>query len=330
MKALVTGAGGFIGSHLCRRLREDGIAVRGLFLPEEPVHTLGDVGVEVFRGDLLKPKTLEGLADGVDTAYHLAARVTDWGRYKAFWNIIVNGTENLLSLSWGRCQRFVFLSSIAAYGVGRTMKGFTEDTPCKRTGIPYGDSKMEAEKRVMKYHNDGVLSCTLVRPANVIGPGSVWVRDALDAFHRGPVPLIDGGEFSASLIYVENLVDGIVLASTKKEGVGQCFNFRDSWQVSWKRYFTDLGALVGKQPKLKLPFSVAWQLARLQEVACQPFGIRPLMTRMTLGITGRNNDVSTEKAARVLGWKTRIPYEEAMHKIEAWVRDSYLPSRKRS
>ena len=330
MKALVTGAGGFIGSRLCTRLRANGVAVRGLFTPQEPSHSLEQIGVEVARGDLLQPKTLRGLIDGVDIVYHLAARVMDWGRYMAFWNIIVKGTENLLDLSWGRCERFVFLSSIAAYGVGRTMKGFTEDTTCERTGIPYGDSKMEAEKRVLNYHGKGGLACTIIRPANVIGPGSVWVCDVLEAFYRGFVPLINGGEFSASLIYVENLVDGIVLASTKEAGIGQCFNFRDSWQVTWKRYLNDLGALVGKRPKLNLPFAMMWQLARVQETACAPFGIRPPVTRMVLGITGRNNDVSAEKAQRLLGWTTRIPYEEAMQQIAVWVREEYLPSRNAS
>lgn len=324
MKVLVTGAAGFIGSHLCRRLRRIGIGVRALLLPQEPSSGLEAIGVEVFRGDLLEPRSLEGLTDSIEIVYHLAARVTDWGRPESFRDIIVNGTQNLLERSWRHCRRFLFVSSIAAYGVGRTMRGFTEETPCVKTGIPYGDSKMEAEERVMGFHGKGDLGCTIVRPSNVIGPGSVWVRDALDAFRRGPVPLIDAGRHSASLLAVENLVDGIVLASTNLAASGHCFNFRDSWSVTWKQYLTDLSAMIGKRPGLSMPFGAAWTMARIMEAVLRPLGIRPPLTRMAVGIVGRDNDVSTEKACRVLGWRTRLSYETTMQGIRRWVKEQYV------
>ncbi len=328
VRVLVTGAAGFIGTHLCRRLLRSGFSVRGLLVHAESSSTLERMGVEIVRGDLLEPSSLQGITDGVDIVYHLAARVTDWGRWEDFWNITVHGTERLLELSWKHCKKFIYVSSIAAYGVGRTMRGFTEDTPCVKTGVPYGDSKMEAEKRVMDYHGKRGISCTIVRPANVIGPGSVWVKDALDAFRRGPVPLIDGGRHSASLLAVENLVDGIVLASMNKASNGQCFNFRDPWSVTWRQYLTDLGAMIDRRPSFTLPFGAAWTVARIFEALCRPFNLRPPLTRMAVGIVGRDNAVSTQKAHTLLGWRSRLSYEKTMQRIQTWVKEHYVPSLK--
>jgi 2-alkyl-3-oxoalkanoate reductase len=324
VRAVVTGAAGFIGSHLCRRLRREGFEVRGLLLPGEDSSALEQAGVEVHRGDLLAPPSLRGLIQGGETVFHLAARVLDWGKWEAFHGIIVGGTKNLLEHCRGAC-RFVFLSSIAAYGVGRTMQGFTEEMPCIRTGIPYGDSKMEAEGLVRTWCGTNGVDFTIIRPANVIGPGSVWVREALNTFHRGPVPLIGGGDFSASLVGVDNLVEGIRLAATRQEGKQQCFNLRDDWKVTWRRYLTELGSLVGKEPRGSLPFSAVWALGSLLETVCNPLGLRPPMTRLMAGITGRNNDVSTKSARQLLGWESRVSYEEAMERIKDWVERSYCP-----
>ena len=329
MKAFVTGAGGFIGSHLCRRLIEEGAIVRGLFLPGEPTGGMGEAGVEVVRGDLLAPETLQGLAGEADAVFHLAARVADWGPWEAFSSVIVDGTRNLLEACAGTCGRFVFLSSIAAYGMDRHLAGCIEDTPCRPAGLPYGDCKCEAEGVVRAHGEKTGLAYTIIRPANVTGPGSVWVRDVLDAFFRGPLPLVDGGRYSASLLGVDNLVDGIWLAGTRPEAAGECFNFRDDWQVTWKRYLTDLGAMAGKRPLGSVPFPIAWRLAALFERVFDPLGLRPPITRMGAGITGRNNDVSAEKARRVLGWTTRVSYEEMLEKIEVWVKSTYLPGRKK-
>jgi nucleoside-diphosphate-sugar epimerase len=72
------------------------------------------------------------------------------------------------------------------------------------------------------------------------------------------IPLIDKGRYSASLVYVDNLVDGIIMAGTRDEAAGRTYHFCDDWQVSWKRYLTDLSAFLGKSPKGHIPFHLAW------------------------------------------------------------------------
>jgi len=127
MHALVTGVGGFIGTHLAKELIRRGHFVRGLFLPHEETQSLEDIGVEVFRGDLCKPLSIKGITKDIDTVFHLAARTLDWGTMQQFKTIMVDGTENLLKESGKDVRKFVYFSSVAALGLNRDIKGFKED-----------------------------------------------------------------------------------------------------------------------------------------------------------------------------------------------------------
>jgi nucleoside-diphosphate-sugar epimerase len=327
MKALVTGAGGFIGSHLVTALHEKDWEIRGLFLPGEDARRAEEFGVEIFRGDLTKPETLAGVAKKVDVVFHLATRVLDWGSMRLFREIMVTGTEHLLRESMGNTGRFVYFSSIAALGLGRDLVGLDEDAQRVRCGIPYCDTKIEAEDLIRSFSSDHSLPATIIRPANVIGPGSAWVRDVLDAFYRGPLPLIDGGKAPGAFVYVTNLVDGVVAAATSDDAAGRTYHFRDDYDITWGQYTTILGEWIGKRPLGNLPFGLAWAFGALMEKLLTPLKIRPLMTRLAAGVMGRNLDVDNSRARNELGWKSRVDFERAMAEIKKWVEEVYIPQR---
>ena len=193
MRALVTGAGGFIGRRLVPVLMAKGYAVRGVYLPGEDAAAAEREGVEVVRGDLTDPATLGGIAEGVTVVFHLAARVTDSGPLAAFRAITVDGTRHLLEACRGAgIRRFVYFSSFTALGFSRDTVGLDEQAACVKTGIPYSDTKAEAEALVADLGRRYGIPFTIIRPANVIGAGSLWARDVLDAFYRGPMPIIRG------------------------------------------------------------------------------------------------------------------------------------------
>lgn len=329
-RVLVTGAGGFIGSFLCKKLSESGYDIKALAMPGEKVRHLEALGVGISVGDLTKPESIEGLADGVDIVYHLAGRVTDWGPKKLFYAAIVDATKNLLDESAGKVSRFVYISSFCACGMGRHLKGIKEDDQTYKTGIPYGDAKLEAEGLVKKYNKEKNLTYTIVRPANVVGPGSIWVKDVVERLRKSSVPFIDHGRYSASLVYVENLVDGLLLAGTKDIAKDTLYFFRDDWDVTWERYLTDLGRFAGKKPLFSVPFKLAWIAAGISEKLYAPFNARPPATRAAVAVMGRDLDVDNTKAKKELGWKTTIPYEEAMKTIEAWIMENVVDKKERA
>ncbi|MBN2225284.1 MAG: NAD-dependent epimerase/dehydratase family protein [Deltaproteobacteria bacterium] len=329
MKALVTGAGGFVGRFLVAGLIERGYSVRGMFLPGEDAAAAQKLGVEVFRGDLTKPESLAGAADGMDLVFHLAARVLDWGGMRLFERVMVGGTENLLSECRGKIGRFVYFSSVAALGLGWDINGLTEDAPRVTCGVPYCDTKGRAEDLVARFCSQAGIEHVVVRPANVIGPGSVWVSDVLDAYYRGPVPLIDGGRAPGAFVWVTNLVDGAIAAAESKDAAGKTYHFRDDYRITWEGYQRFLGGLIGKRPAGSIPFSVAWTLGGVLEAALSPVGIRPPITRLAAGVMGRNLDVDTTRAKKELGWTGKVGEAQAMAEIERWVREVYIPGRGR-
>jgi len=256
--------------------------------------------------------------------YHLAARVTYWGTRKDFYDAIYEATKHLLEESSGSGPRFLLASSVVAVGLGRKhLNGYGETDPTQKVGIFYGDAKLDAEKLLWRYHEDGKITGTVIRPTNVIGPGSVWVRDAVEALKRPFFPLIDGGRWSASLVYVENLVDAFFLAGTKDKAKGQTYHVMDDYDVTFRQYFSHIAEFMGKPITrttfLSIPFGVAWPLAGLIGGASSIFGMKASLTRHNVAMMGRNNDLDTSKARRELGWKTRIPYDEAKERIRDWM-----------
>jgi len=323
MKVLVTGAGGFIGFHLAKELIKRKYEVRGLFMPDEEAEHLEKIGVEIFRGNLTKPDTLRGVTKEIDTVYHLATRTLDWGTHKLFEQIMVDGTQNLLAESTGNISRFIYFSSIAALGFGRALAGLNEDAERIKSGIPYCDTKIVAEDLVKDFCGKRQIAYTIIRPANVFGPGSVWVRDIVDAFLRGPLPLINGGNEPGAFVYIQNLVDGTIIAAESEKSVGKTYHFRDDYPITWGEYLKTLGQWVGKKPLGNISFTLAWQLGWFLEKTLTPFGIRPPMTRLAAGVMGQNNDVDNRRARQELGWKSHVSQDEAMGEIETWVQAHY-------
>jgi len=326
---LITGAGGFIGTVLCKRLVEDKFNVTGLAMPGEKTENLEQMGVAIVRGDITKPGTIRGICDGIDTVYHLAARVTYWGTRKEFYDTIYEATKNMLEEAAGKVHRFVYVSSVVATGLGpKHRKGQQESDPVYKTGIFYGDAKLDAEGLIWNYHRDGKISGTVIRPTNVIGPASVWVRDAVDNLNKPFLPLIDGGRWSASLLYVENLVDALVLAGTKEIAAGQTYHIRDDYTATWRQYFTDIAGLMGKNIKattfFSIPFALAWPSAGFVGTICAALHIKTTMTRHNVAMMGRDNDIDNSKAKRELGWNTRVTYEDALRRIGAWMKKEGL------
>jgi nucleoside-diphosphate-sugar epimerase len=324
MNVLVTGAAGFIGSHLTKTLVEKGHKVRGLLLPQEDGLALEKLGVEIFQGNLTQPDSLAGVANGMDIVFHLATRTLDWGTRKQFETVMVDGTRNLLEESQAHVSRFIYCSSVAAYGLGRTLTGFTEEDQRKVCGIPYCDTKIMAEDLVTAYYNANGLDYTIIRPANVFGPGSVWVKEVLDGFKRGPFPLIGKGRVPGAFVYIDNLVDGMILAGLSDIAVNRTYLFCDDFPITWADYLKNVAGWIGKSPTGSMPFWLAWALGSFFEAFLTPFGIRPPMTRLAAGVMGKDLSVDASRARQELGWESRVSQDEAMQRIKEWIETCYL------
>jgi nucleoside-diphosphate-sugar epimerase len=333
-RVLITGAGGFIGTVLAQKLLKQGyksnpVKVRGLFLPGENAAELASLGAEVVRGDITRPETLQGIGEGCEVVFHLAARVSEWGSRDLFRKFIVNGTENLLKAVSGHCKRFVYYSSFAVLGYRyRDLVGLDEEADRVYTGIPYCDAKIDAEDLVKSFCGKKGIDYTIIRPANVIGPRSATVTGVIEALLKGTCPLIGGGKAPGSFVYVDNLVDGTLLASELNIARNRVYLFRDEYDFTWGEFARTLGGWIGREPKGNIPLRLGYIGGTILEAILTPLGIKPPLTRLTAVWMGRNNDVDCTRAKTELRWKSKISLREALGEIEKWVKEDYLPEKR--
>lgn len=320
---LVTGATGFIGSHLVLRLLQEGYTVRVLALPDDPLPRLWGGRIDLRRGDVADAAAVEQAMAGVATVFHLAAVVQDWGRSALHERVTVGGTRHVLGRAAAEDARAVLVSSIVVYGdqIGRV--DCHEDLPPGRPLGPYSRSKLAQEEIGREFAESVGLRLTVVRPSNVFGPGSrPWVHEVVHLLQRRGITLIDGGEQSAGLCWIDNLVEILLRAGSVEGAVGRVYNAADGGDVSWRRYFTDLAKMVGAPPPRSASLRLARPLATLFEMVWRtlPFARRrPPITHEALNLVGSSHRIPIDRACEELGFEPVVSYEQAMEVLAGYV-----------
>lgn len=318
---LVTGALGFVGRALCERLLSEGCAVRaGDALIGEPAVDAPS-GCEPVFVDITRPDTVAEAVKGADVVFHAAARVTDIGPAASFFEVNHIGARNVFeaSLACG-VERVLFLSTVVTMGLVPP-DGADEESPTLEMGFPYGDAKIRAEADARRMHAEQDLPVTIVRPANVYGPGStVWVHRPLELAEKGLLRVFGDGSGHANHVFIDNLIDGVFLAATNDAAIGRTYIISDGAETTWKHYFDRINQLVGKGPVGTLPFGVALALARAMELRHRWTGTEPLFTPGAVRFTHGSGRYSIARARRELGYSPRVRLGEGMRRIELSLR----------
>lgn len=225
MNALVSGATGFIGNELVKKLLKDAEKIFVLTRDRKNLDKSLKKKIEVYEVDICNLASLERLArvrGRIEVIFHLAASLDYFGKKEELSEVNVKGTENLLKLAKGnRIRKFIFTSSIEAMGlINKENLPADESFSCKPVS-PYGESKLEAEKRVERFTEKKGLDAVILRLGNVYGPGSpafiVPIANAIlnkDKLRRFLHVYKDR---YLHLVYIEDVVDGIVKAAQKAD-----------------------------------------------------------------------------------------------------------------
>lgn len=315
-RIFVTGASGFIGRALTDRARELGAAVSGVDLRPDP-------GRGVLGGSTTDPGAWAAGLDGVDTVVHTAAIVSNVAPLDRAWEVNVLGTRRTLeAAARAGVRRFVHFSSVAAYG-SDFPDGVDETYPVRVDGATYTDTKVNGEAVVLAAHAAGEIDVTVVRPADVYGPGSVWIVTVLEVLRAGHALLPDGGRGIFSPTYVDNLVDGVLLAVATDAAAGQVFNIGDGVGVTCAEYFGRVAAMAGGRVRT-LPMRVAAPLADVVGRVERWRGRPSEVSRASMVMLNRSGTFSIDKARRVLGYEPVVDLDEGMRRSEAWARAAGL------
>jgi nucleoside-diphosphate-sugar epimerase len=320
--ALVTGATGFIGGRLAARLVDEGRSVRLLVRAPEKLAPALRGKVDVVAGDLADENALGRAVQGVSVIFHCAANVSSWDAWDAYYSANVEGVKNLLNAITQHnpgLSRLVHVSTVDVYGFPQAPC----DEECKpaKSGFGYCDSKLVGESLVRAQCERAGIPCTIIRPGNVIGPGSQFITRIGDELKSGLMLTVDGGRTNAGLVYVDNLVDYILWAAESEKAIGQCYNVRDSYDVTWSEFIGKFRrGIEGRGIVLNLPFWAADAAARVFEWAWRIFmpAREPLLHRLLVRIFGRTCGHSAEKIRRDSALESRIGFDEAMETSIRW------------
>lgn len=315
-RALVTGATGFIGRALTRRLHSLRADVVALERTPGAGDRLREEGIAVVRGDITDAARMgDLLASEVDVVFHLAAwlRGDVPGEAAA---VNAEGTRALAALAADAgVQRFVFTSSIAVYGAPGDAD-VDERTPVRPFGDPYGDSKIAAERALWEVASGTRMDAVIIRPGMVYGPESPgWsVRIARWA-QRGTIPLLGGGAGTVYPVYIDNLIDLLILAAVHPAAAGETFNGVDEGTVTMAQFMGAYMTMAGTTRALRLPCWAGRAAATLADPFVRSYSLRYIVAQMC----GRGR-IGSEHAKNLLGWQPAVGFDEAMARTEAWLR----------
>lgn len=232
----ITGATGFIGGRLAEMVFDRGTPIIALVRTWAQAARLARLPVEIIHGDILNIESLRQGMKGCDVVMHCAV---DWrGGGKVNRRSSTQGTRNILQAAReNSVQRVVFLSTVAVHGRAVQQETVNEEKPCPHTGDPYGDGKIDAERIALDYYRESGLPVTILRPTIVYGPfGRSFTAGTVLAIREGRMVLVDGGRGICNCLYVDNLVDAMLLSAEHPDAPGQVFHISDASPVTWKEF----------------------------------------------------------------------------------------------
>jgi nucleoside-diphosphate-sugar epimerase len=315
MKALVTGATGFIGSHLCEELARRGYQVTCLVREKSDLKWIEHIDLRLITGDCKSIDSLFSAVTDNDYVFHLAGLTKACSR-DDFFCANTEGTENLIKAVAEKnpeIKRFVYLSSLAAAGPSNNGSPLGEDTE-PRPVSSYGRSKLDGEKAVLKYKD--TIPVTILRPSAVYGPRDKDFFLFFKMLKKGVFPY--WGKCYYSLLYVDDLIEGIILAAENKRAEGELYFLADSKFYTSEEIAHAISSALGTSAiRLRVPRFIMPFFAYIGEWIKRP------------GIINRDkmNELShshwicdVQKAREELGFIPKVGIKEGMKWTADWYR----------
>jgi len=324
VKYLITGATGFIGPHLVKKLASEGHSCRCLVRTGSNAEPLKASGVELVEGDIIRAESLKGIADGMDRVLHMATlgHMSNFTVTESMFDAInVQGTQNVMAEALrGGVQRVVHCSTVAAMGICEEVPA-TEESLCN-PHHPFGRSKLKAEQNVRGLIKEKQLPAVIIRFSMVYGPGDS--RDILKLTRmaqKGLFPKVGNRPKLTPLIHVNDAIQGLLLAA-EKGAIGETYLLTNHNSLPFDEIRKILQTALGvTRLPLYVPEWAALSIASLAEKIFPAIGKIPPVSRKNIESTLADRVFSIEKARGEIGFNPQVDPVKGLKETVAWYKE---------
>ncbi len=304
---LVTGACGFVGSHMVDFLLSKGHTVRATDLKAKS-HVANRLGTEFIKADLTRKETLKSLFENVDYVFHIAAIFDYWAPWEILYKVNVEGTKNLCETALDfDIKNMVIWSSGAVYGVPKQVP--VKETDKTAPVNKYEKSKALQEKVALKFYEENGLPIVILRPASIYGPRSKYgTAILLFLLAKGWLRAIPGdGKSRPALVHVRDVVGAAYFLHDKREAIGEIFNIADDSKYTVEELLLAAAKTLNvKIYRIHIPMWILNLLASLSECYAKITGKRPLIERDAIRYLTYDSLMDNSKI-KSLGYKLVYP-----------------------
>jgi nucleoside-diphosphate-sugar epimerase len=303
--ALVTGASGFTGGALATSLVRSGYEVTAFVRSTSKVDALRELGVKLRVVDLTDAADVARNMEPFDRVFHLAASYrTEHAERDVFRQVNVNATRHLLEAA-GQVGvgRFIHCSTVG-------VQGAIDDPPATeeyrtKPGDHYQQSKLEGERLALDYFRQG-LPGSVIRPVGIYGPGDRRFLKLFKAVRSGWFVMIGSGQTLYHMTFIDDLVQGFMLASQSPNALNQVFTIGGPEYTTIEELVRRIAVAAGvRPPRLRVPFLPVYAAAWSCEIVCRPLGLAPPLYRRRVEFFHLDRAFDITKARRLLGYEPR-------------------------
>ncbi len=317
----VTGASGFTGSVLTRKLVAAGLRVRAIARESSNLDALQDLDIEWIRGDVFDEDVMQQALEGQQYVFHVAAAFREAkGGYQDYWNVHVRSTQIIAQsvMKNPDFKRYVHISTFGVHGHVENPPG-SEASPYA-PGDDYQRTKLEAEEWLRGFAADQPgLDYTIIRPAAIYGPGDRRLLKLFKMAVRPIFPLLGNGKCMYHLVHVDDLTNCFLISATKPEAQGEAIICGGDEPIP----VADIARIVAdhfgvKMRILRLPIGPFFLLADMCEGICKPLKIEPPLYRRRVAFYSKDRDFDVSKMRRVLGYRPVHSNAEGIRETADW------------
>lgn len=321
-RAVVTGAGGFIGYNLANALVNAGWAVAGLDLHYPTAAGAGrKPRFEAYTADFRDTAALRPTLQGAEVLFHLAAAHLNVSLPDSeYWDVNVRSLPALLRAAQeAGVRRVVHVSSVGVYGNLRQWPA-NEESPKHPQSI-YGTTKLEGETLALRTARELGLELTAIRPAWVYGPGCPRTAKLYRTLRKGRFAMIGRGDNLRHPVFIDDLVAAMMVAADHEAAPGQVFLVAGPDTVTSRQLVEAFSQVLATPlPGVRVPYALGYLAALAAEAVFAPLRRQPPISRRSLEFFNTNNAFDTGKARRMLGFEPRVTFVEGLRATAPWLR----------